>query len=169
MWLIRVSSLYCNDWHVWAIRLWFLWQEKCCSSGLGWEGVGHGMQAAVRSTPPDQLQGGLHAVPRYHPWQNGRRWWFAPEATINDSDQQILETSIRRQRNVSWLMARSKRLMWPRSAHECVANHPQIRQSYCNGRVILRYFYVAVILVFFRVTINHRVENDHTASCWHCF
>lgn len=70
------------------------------------------------------------------------------EPKINASAPQILETSISRQRNVSWFdWQPATHLTWPRSAHECVES---------TG-------YECVL--FYEGDINHKVENRDGTNC----
>lgn len=131
-------TLPCNDWHVWAIRLCFSWQGKCCWSGCGEMGYRQ-PTLTTDSIRPATAYRRPHTSPRYPPpRQPGGGSQISPVGTINSSASNILQSPITHQRNVSWLIAQSKHLTQPHAAYEGFSNDPQMRtQGYWNEMVII--------------------------------
>ena len=82
-------------------------------AGVDW-GVGGDARHHQQQQTKCNRMGRTHRA--YPPWQTGGGSRFSPEVAIDASSCHILETPVRRQRNVSWLTARRRHFMWPRSA-----------------------------------------------------
>lgn len=114
-------TLFCNDWHVWAIRLWFPWQEKCCSSGLG---VG-----VMLTTTPTVAEWASHIAEISNMTDLRRK-----PILLRGHDQCLRPSD-------SGNSTQPPKECFLKQTHKCVANITRIMTQFCWAeRVIVRHF-----------------------------